>query len=51
MTYDIAIVGAGVVGGLIARELSRFNIKVALLEKYNDVAMGTTTPAPTIAIS
>lgn len=42
MTYDVAIVGAGVVGGLIARELSRFNIKVALLEKYNDVAMGTT---------
>lgn len=42
MTYDVAIVGSGVVGGLIARELSRFNIKVALLEKYNDVAMGTT---------
>ncbi len=42
MTYDVAIVGAGVVGGLIARELSRFNIKVALLEKCNDVAMGTT---------
>lgn len=42
MTYDVAVVGAGVVGGLIARELSRFDIKVALLEKFNDVAMGTT---------
>lgn len=42
MTYDVAVVGAGVVGGLISRELSRFNIKVALLEKCNDVAMGTT---------
>ena len=42
MTYDVAIVGAGVVGGLIARELSRFKISVALLEKCNDVAMGTT---------
>ncbi|MBO5944462.1 MAG: NAD(P)/FAD-dependent oxidoreductase, partial [Clostridia bacterium] len=42
MTYDVAVVGAGVVGGLIARELSRFNINVALLEKCNDVAMGTT---------
>lgn len=42
MTYDVAVVGAGVVGGLIARELSRFNISVALLEKCNDVAMGTT---------
>ncbi len=42
MTYDVVIVGAGVVGGLIAREISRFNLKVALLEKCNDVAMGTT---------
>lgn len=42
MTYDVVIVGAGVVGGLIAREISRFNVKVALLEKCNDVAMGTT---------
>ncbi len=42
MTYDVVIVGAGVVGGLIARELSRFKINVALLEKCNDVAMGTT---------
>ncbi len=42
MTYDVVIVGAGVVGGLIAREISRYNLKVALLEKCNDVAMGTT---------
>ncbi|NLP48519.1 MAG: NAD(P)/FAD-dependent oxidoreductase [Clostridiales bacterium] len=39
--YDIAIVGAGVVGALTARELSKYNIKIALLEKANDVAMGT----------
>lgn len=42
MTYDVAVVGAGVVGGLIARELSRFKLSVALLERCNDVAMGTT---------
>lgn len=42
MTYDVAIVGAGVVGGLIARELSRYKLQIALLEKCNDVAMGTT---------
>lgn len=42
MTYDVAVVGAGVVGGLIARELSRYELNVALLEKCNDVAMGTT---------
>lgn len=41
MNYDVAVVGAGVVGSLIARELSRYNIKVALLEKCNDMAMGT----------
>ncbi len=39
--YDIAIIGAGVVGCLIARELSKYNIKIALLEKENDVAMGS----------
>ena len=31
--YDIAIIGAGVVGGMIARELSRYRLKVILLEK------------------
>lgn len=41
MNYDVAVVGAGVIGSLTARELSRYNIKVALLEKCNDMAMGT----------
>ena len=40
--YDIAIIGAGVVGGMIARELSFYNLKICLLEKENDVAMGAT---------
>ena len=38
--YDVAVIGAGVVGALTARELSRYAIKVALLEKADDVAMG-----------
>ncbi|HPW00324.1 MAG TPA: NAD(P)/FAD-dependent oxidoreductase, partial [Oscillospiraceae bacterium] len=42
MAYDVAIVGAGVIGCSLARELSRYDIKVALIEKENDVAMGTT---------
>ncbi len=42
MVYDVAIVGAGVVGALIARELSKYDIKTVLLEKFNDVAQGTT---------
>ena len=41
MNYDVAVVGAGVIGSLIARELSRYNLKIALVEKCNDMAMGT----------
>ncbi len=41
MSYDVAVIGAGVVGSLIARKLSKYDIKIALLEKCNDVAMGT----------
>ena len=37
--YDVIIVGAGVIGGMVARELSRYQLSVALLEKDNDVAM------------
>lgn len=40
MTYDVVIVGAGVIGGMLARELSRYQLSVCLLEKENDVAMG-----------
>ena len=40
--YDIAIIGAGVIGGMIARELSFYKLNVCLLEKENDVATGAT---------
>ena len=40
MTYDVAVVGAGVIGGMLCRELSKYRLSVALLEKENDVAMG-----------
>ena len=40
--YDIAIIGAGVVGGMIARELSFYKLSICLLEKENDVATGAT---------
>ena len=39
--YDVAIIGAGVVGGLIARNLSKYDLKICILEKNNDVAMGS----------
>jgi len=39
---EVAIIGAGIIGTLIARELSRFKLEVALLESSNDVASGST---------
>lgn len=40
--YDIIIVGAGVVGSLVARVLSRYRLRLLLVDKNNDVAEGTT---------
>lgn len=39
--YDVAVVGAGVSGAFIARELSQYRLKVCLLEKEGDVCMET----------
>lgn len=39
---DVLVIGAGVVGSMIARELSRYSLKVCIADKANDVAMGTT---------
>src|SRR5918992_5974384 len=41
MDRDVVIVGAGVVGSAIARELSRFDLEVTLLEAAADVGAGT----------
>ena len=40
MIYDVAVVGAGVVGGMIARTLSAYQLNLCILEKKHDVAMG-----------
>lgn len=39
--YDVIIIGAGVSGCAIARELSRFDLKILVLEKVPDVCEGT----------
>lgn len=38
----IAVIGAGVFGSLIARELSKYDVDVMLIEKNLDVGMGVT---------
>ena len=40
MKFDVVIIGAGVTGAMLARELSRYELSVCLLEKENDVAVG-----------
>jgi glycerol-3-phosphate dehydrogenase len=42
-TYDVIIIGAGVVGSAIARELSRYRLNVAVIEKEMDVSLGTSS--------
>ncbi len=42
MTWDVIVVGAGVVGALTARELARYDLKVLVLEQEPDAAMGAT---------
>jgi glycerol-3-phosphate dehydrogenase len=41
MKTDVVIIGGGVIGASIARELSRCSLKIILIEKEDDVAMGT----------
>lgn len=40
--YDVLIIGAGITGAATAFELSKYNLKTAMLDKANDVSTGTT---------
>jgi len=40
--YDVIIIGAGVSGSAVARELSRYKVNACVLEKEEDVCCGTT---------
>jgi glycerol-3-phosphate dehydrogenase len=48
---DVIIIGAGVVGGFIARSLSRYELSVLVLEKENDVGDVTSMANSAIAHS
>ena len=39
--YDVLIIGGGVVGCAIARELSQYRLSIALLEKHSEVCEGS----------
>lgn len=41
LQYDVTIIGGGVTGAAIARELSRYQLKTCLVEKAEDVCSGT----------
>jgi len=40
-TYDVVVIGGGVIGCHIAKQLSRYKINICLVEKENDVACRT----------
>lgn len=40
--YDVAIIGSGIIGSACAYTLSQYKLKVVMVEKENDVCMGTT---------
>ena len=40
-SYDVVVIGGGVVGSAIARELSRYMLRIAVLEKESDICTQT----------
>ncbi len=38
--FDVAVIGGGVVGAMVLRELSRYKLNICLLEAEDDVCMG-----------
>ncbi|TWG07168.1 glycerol-3-phosphate dehydrogenase [Streptomyces brevispora] len=41
LPYDVTVIGAGVVGAAIARELARYRVRTALVEASDDIGNGT----------
>ena len=40
MNYDVVIIGAGIIGSSIARELSRYKLRIAMLDKASELPAG-----------
>ena len=41
LQYDVTIIGGGVTGAAVARELSRYQLKTCVVERAEDVCSGT----------
>lgn len=41
-TYDVLVIGAGITGGCVLHELSKYQLNIAVIDKENDAAEGTT---------
>ena len=41
MKYDVVVIGGGVIGCAVARELSRYQLKTCVVEREEDVCSGT----------
>ncbi|MCR4580385.1 MAG: FAD-dependent oxidoreductase [Treponema sp.] len=41
MIYDVAIIGAGITGACIARELSKYKLNVCMIDRADDISCGT----------
>ena len=37
--FDVTIIGCGVIGAVLARKLSQYDLRILILERENDVAM------------
>ena len=37
--FDVTIIGCGVIGALLARKLSQYDLRILILERENDVAI------------
>ncbi len=42
-SYDVIIIGAGVVGSMTARFLSRYDLRILLIDKESDICMGASS--------
>lgn len=48
-TYDVAVIGAGIAGACVARELSKYKLSTIIIDKEADVCFGATKGSHAIA--